>query len=158
MKKETFEVWRNKEGNLEMFDPTQGYIELEPKVTKSGREMKLVYLASPYSHPDPAIKQERFETICAVQAELLNQYGDVFGFIGPIAASHCVAQHGKLPTEWEFWKKQDELLISRCDELWVIKMDGWEGSVGVQAEIAFAIGKKIPIHFLSLNEIWGIYD
>lgn len=158
MSEEIFKVWRNKEGNLEMFDPAQGYIELKPTIAGKGSGMRLVYLASPYSHPDPAVKQERFETICRVQAELLNQYGNEHGFIGPIAASHCIAQYGQLPTDWEFWNKQDELLISKCDELWVIKMDGWEGSIGVQAEIGIALGKRIPIHFLSLNEIWGIYD
>lgn len=38
-------------------------------------------------------------------------------------------------------------LISKCDELWVLKIDGWEQSKGVSAEIEYAESLNIPIKY-----------
>ncbi|HSG72046.1 MAG TPA: DUF1937 family protein [Planctomycetaceae bacterium] len=94
----------------------------------------MIYLASPYSHPNPHVREQRFEAVCRVAAELIRAGHSVFS---PIAQFHPIAKYG-LPTDWEFWERHCREQISRCDELVVVKLDGWERSVGVQAEIGIA--------------------
>lgn len=103
----------------------------------------LIYLASPYSSNDPAVQEQRFHDVCKVSAELMRQ-GHII--ISPIAHTHPIAKYG-LPTDWEFWKRQDEEIISRCDELWVLMLDGWGQSKGVLAEMNLAdeLGKTIRL-------------
>lgn len=111
--------------------------------------LQVVYLASPYSHEDSVVRQHRFEEVCKLHAELLRQYGETTTFIGPIAMSHPVSTLGGLSdTSWNFWAEHDKALINKCDELWVIKMDGWERSTGVSAEIAYARELLIPISYV----------
>lgn len=107
--------------------------------------MKMIYLASPYSHKDPDIMEKRFEDVCKAQGELIKKFGKDHVFIGPIAMSHSIAQYSELNTTWEFWQHQDEELIKRCDEVWLIKLDGWQQSKGVRAEIDLACKLKKPI-------------
>ena len=54
----------------------------------------------------------------------------------------------KLPTDWNYWKNYLELILPRCDELWVLKMEGWDKSNGVAGEIELAKKLNIPINYL----------
>lgn len=38
----------------------------------------MIYLASPYSHPAPAVRQERYEAACAATATLTREGHPVF--------------------------------------------------------------------------------
>jgi len=109
----------------------------------------MIYLASPYSHPDAAVRQQRFESACRAAAELIRRGHVVFS---PIAHSHGIAQHG-LPVDWDFWEAQDRRLLAACDELWVLTLDGWRESRGVQAEIAIARAAGKPVRFVSEAEL-----
>jgi len=101
----------------------------------------IIYLASPYSHPDPAVRELRFRAACQAAVALLHAGRVVFS---PIAHSHPLVEHG-LPTSWNFWQRFDCELLTRCDEVMVLMLDGWEESVGVQAEIRIAreLGKLV---------------
>jgi len=105
----------------------------------------MIYLASPYSHPDAAVRQRRYEAACRAAAELIRRGHVVFS---PIAHGHAIAQHG-LPMDWGFGERQDRRLLAACDELWVLKLDGWEHSRGVQAEIAIARAAGKPVRFVA---------
>ena len=59
----------------------------------------MIYLASPYSHPDPAVRKERFHAACQARAELIRAGWIVFS---PIVHSHPLVEHG-VPTTWDFW-------------------------------------------------------
>jgi hypothetical protein len=65
----------------------------------------MIYLASPYSHPDPAVRQERYEAVCQAAAELISRGHIVFS---PVAHSHTIATYG-LPGDWEFWQRTDRI-------------------------------------------------
>ncbi len=112
----------------------------------------MIYLASPYSNPDPAIREQRFRAACRAAAALLRVGHAVFS---PIAYSHALVEHG-LPGGWSFWEHHDRELLARCDEVIVLQLDGWIESVGVQAEIALARGLGKPLHFVepSLLDAW----
>jgi nucleoside 2-deoxyribosyltransferase len=101
----------------------------------------MIYLASPYSHPDPDVREQRYRAACRAAAELIQAGHIVFS---PVIHSHPLTEFG-LPTGWEFWQRLDLALLERCDELVVLKLEGWEESVGVQAEIRTALELRKPV-------------
>jgi len=107
----------------------------------SGTRGRMIYLASPYSHPDEDVRQQRFEAVCKAAASLMRAGEIVFS---PIAHGHPIAQHG-LPTDWRFWERQCREQIDRCDEVVVLTLDGWRESEGVQAEIQIAADMGKPL-------------
>lgn len=113
---------------------------------KCGAEMcKKIYLATPYSDPDPKVRQVRFEAVNKVAARLMLEGNIVFS---PISHTHPIALAGDLPKGWEFWKKMDESFLEWCDELHIYCTDGWMESVGVCAEHNIAIELSKPVIFI----------
>lgn len=112
----------------------------------------LYYLASPYSHPDPLVKELRYLLITRIAAELFNQG---YALVEPIGSSHPVAKQFKLPTGYEYWQARDRSMISKCDGVIVAKLPGWRESVGVTDEIHYAkeIGK--PVYYLNVDDLIG---
>lgn len=109
----------------------------------------MIYLASPYSHPDPAVMEQRFETACRVAGWLMARGEIVFC---PIAMSHSVAVRYDLPRDWEFWQSQAREMVSHANRLVVVKMDGWRTSVGVAAEIGIAEDLGIPVKYMEVPD------
>mgnify|MGYP002782450901 CR=1 FL=1 len=105
----------------------------------------MIYLASPYAHPDPRVRERRFQEACRASAALLRAGVVVFS---PIAHSHPIANYG-LPTDWEFWSQVDREYLARCDLLAVLTIPGWRESVGVQAELQIA--NELGIRIIYLN-------
>jgi len=92
---------------------------------------ELVYVAGPYSHDNFEVMRERFRALNTYSAYLMKQ-----GYVpfSPISHSHPIAIQEDVPTNWEFWKKQDERFLDVMDVLHVFQMYGWENSTGVCAE------------------------
>ena len=105
----------------------------------------MIYLASPYSHPDPSVREIRFREACRAAATLIRLGQAVFS---PIAHGHPIAAFG-LPTDWRFWEPFDRRQLQRCDEVVVLMLDGWRESVGVQAEIRIAGECGKPLRYLA---------
>jgi len=103
-----------------------------------------VYLASPFSHPEAAVRERRFEAACRAAAELTRQGKTTFS---PIVHSYHLCRYG-LPLDWKFWQRHDLAFLAMCDEVVVLKLDGYLRSVGVQAEIAAARALGKPVTFL----------
>lgn len=107
----------------------------------------LVYLASPYSHWDPAEKERRYREACRVAGRLMKAGERVFA---PIAHSHPIEQafeDGK-PEGHAFWLGQDFAILRHASRLAVLRLEGWETSFGVTAEIDFARRCGIPVEFI----------
>jgi nucleoside 2-deoxyribosyltransferase len=102
----------------------------------------LLYLASPYSHYDPAVREARYMAAIDAAAGLMEQGYHV---ISPIVACHPIAILYGLPMGYDYWLQLDERLIEACDAVCVLMIDGAEQSVGVAAEIKYArgLGKSI---------------
>ena len=109
----------------------------------------MIYLASPYSHPDPAIRKLRFRAACKAAAALIRAGATVYS---PIVHSHPLEAYG-LPTDWKFWERIDREHLARCDDVVVLKLAGWDRSIGVQAEIAIARERHMPIRFAEPGEL-----
>ncbi len=105
----------------------------------------MIYLASPYSHPDPTVRERRFREACRAAAQFMRTGQAVFS---PIAHGHCICTYG-LPTDWRFWEPFDRHQLARCDEVVVLTLDGWRESVGVQSEIRIAAEYGIPVRYVA---------
>jgi hypothetical protein len=105
----------------------------------------LVYLACPYTHPDPRVRVDRFLTVSRVAGSLMRQGMHVFS---PITHSHPIAEMVEMPWEWEFWEDQDKAFLRQCSRLIVLQLPGWEASRGVNAEIKIAESLGIPVEYM----------
>ena len=105
---------------------------------------EIIYLASPYSHPDPAVREARFEAACKAAAGILREGGIVFS---PIAHSHHIAKYG-LPPELGFWLRIDRAILAHCSAVHVLMLPGWRESKGVEAEIMEAERLGIPVEYM----------
>ena len=108
----------------------------------------LIYLASPYSHPDPAVMQRRYEQVCEATAALIRQGYLVYS---PIVHSHPLVSYG-LPTDWGYWQQLDEAMIRRCQQLWILTLDGWSTSRGIVSELRIVNLLGLPVYRYSLDE------
>jgi hypothetical protein len=113
----------------------------------------VVYLASPYSHADPAIMEWRHRATVRAAAHLM-QRGDVV--FSPIAHSHEVGKHlGKQvggaadPDTHAFWMSQDLPMLRRATRMVVLMLPGWSTSRGVKEEIEFAENHGLGISFVN---------
>lgn len=105
----------------------------------------MIYLASPYSHSEAVVREERFRAACQATARLIAAGHVVFS---PIVHGHPLVHHG-LPTDWSFWEQFDRDHLVRCDEVVVLTLDGWRESVGVAAEIRIAEELGKPVRYLA---------
>jgi len=106
------------------------------------------YLAVPYTHPDPKVREYRFEMANKIAAYFMKQGRMIYS---PISHCHPIAQYG-LPKDWEYWKKYDLLFLKIASQLIIITLKGWTESKGIQKEIEIADLLNIPITF------WGKED
>lgn len=109
----------------------------------------MIYLAGPYSHPDPFVREQRFQAACAATAQLFRSGCFVFS---PIIHGHPLVGYG-LPIEWPFWEPFAKQLIRWSTSVVVLMLDGWHSSVGVRAEIEIATDAAIPVHYMPQSRI-----
>lgn len=106
---------------------------------------EIIYLATPYTHPDKYMEEIRFLCAAQVAAALMREGNIVFS---PIAHTHWIARMGELPAGWDYWRQFDEAFIKVCTKLIVVKMIGWEDSKGVKAEIEIAKELGKPVEYM----------
>ena len=87
----------------------------------------------------------RFEAVNRAAGRLFAQGRVVFS---PISQNHPIAEAHGLPKGWEFWQHFDQVYLSLSKELIVLRLPGWEESIGVTAERALAYSMGIPISFI----------
>lgn len=121
------------------------YLRQKIEEDRAPKVWPLIYLASPYSHPDPAMRVARFESACRATSRLMKTGMLVFS---PIAQSHSVAIHGGTPVDWAFWEAYDTAVLAGCGKLLVLKLDGWDRSVGVGAEINIMLRAGKPVEYI----------
>ena len=107
--------------------------------------MSLTYLASPYSHANPLIRDARFRAACAAAAKLMLAGEAVFS---PIAHSHPIEYHFDAPRAFDFWMGQDLPILRHCSVVKVLRLEGWDQSKGVTREIEVAKAALIPVEYI----------
>jgi nucleoside 2-deoxyribosyltransferase len=111
---------------------------------------KLYYLASPYSHSDEDVMLDRYQKAEIAAVELLKRGIHSFA---PIPYNHPWKKYS-VPGDWPFWEAFDKNFVERCDAVLVLTLDGWDKSVGVAAEIAFANEIGIPVYYITFEEVF----
>lgn len=112
--------------------------------------MKKVYLACPYSHDDPAIREERWVASNRAAAYLMSKGYVVFA---PITHSHPIAMYLDNHLSYEFWLEQDTPFLDWADELCILKIDGYKESKGVNWENRYINGLDKPVWFLDWEDV-----
>lgn len=107
----------------------------------------MIYLATPYSHPDPAVRESRFHLACLIAGRMMANGELVFC---PIAHSHPIAEKAELPKGFEYWERFDRTMIRACSKVVICKMEGWTESVGIAAEIRIAEELHKPVEFIEV--------
>lgn len=95
----------------------------------------IIYFAAPYSDSDPEVTNKRFEIICK---KVSNLTSNGFVVISPIIYGHTLIQYKAIPSDWTFWKTFCQSFLIKCQEMIVLKIDGWDTSIGVKEEIRIA--------------------
>lgn len=95
----------------------------------------LVYVAAPYTRPDPV------ENTHLLIAEV-NQIAEE-GIVTPIAPHLTLLWHLVRPQPLEFWYAYDLAIVARCDA--VLRLPG--DSTGADEEVRFADERGIPVFF-----------
>jgi Domain of unknown function (DUF1937) len=103
-----------------------------------------IYLAVPYSHPNPQIRVHRFEIANRIAGNLMKSGEIVYS---PISHTHPIAVCCNLPYEFDYWEKVDTAFLGRSKKLIVVMLDGWKESKGIEKEIAIARRLKINISY-----------
>lgn len=104
----------------------------------------MIYLASPYSDPDPFMVKTRFLLAQQCTAELLKQGIFVYS---PIVHCHELAWAYNLPGDFAFWKAYNFDMLRRADMITVLKITGWDKSVGVSQELEAAKYIGLPVSY-----------
>lgn len=93
----------------------------------------MIYIASPYSG-ELSDKEYRYEKAMQYAAWLVRRKLVCYS---PIVSWHPTAMAYDLPGDHEFWLNFDAQVMSRCDDMHVLKLPGWDVSKGVQWEIKY---------------------
>lgn len=104
--------------------------------------MSFIYLASPYTDPDPAVVNLRYQMTAEFTAMKLK---DLHKIYSPIVHCHDLAHKHDMPKDFEFWKEYNLAMLQSASEVWVLALEGWEESKGVRAEINHALQIPLPI-------------
>ena len=126
-----------------MTDETQKFIDhSEWQISRGG-----IYLASPYTHENHKVMKERVEAVTDATMALLKRGLFVFS---PVVATAQLESRGE-PKEG--WYRYCLWLLGHFEKLWVLKLDGWDESRGIQLELAFAMGKGIQTQYIEKDDI-----
>lgn len=110
------------------------YPETE-KISKGINQSTVVYLSTPYTHPDPDVVKDRFEKTCLYAKKLIDEG---YVVLSPILMYLPLAERFNLDTAYKNWETTCSTILHRCDILAVADIDGWKESVGIESELKMA--------------------
>lgn len=107
-----------------------------------------IYLASPYSNPDQAVREYRHRSVLQFTIAQLKCGRTIFS---PIVNGVALTESGSRLWSFAHWQEYDlSFLQSWATELWVLCLDGWKDSVGVSTEIAEATLRGLPVKYIEV--------
>ena len=104
----------------------------------------LIYLSSPYSHPDFNVRHARYRAALITVAHYLHQGIYLYS---PILHNHPIVCYRDLP-DASVWLEYDYAVLSRCSSMWVLRIPGHNTSLGVRAESEFCTEHGISWDFI----------
>ena len=115
----------------------------------------MIYIASPYAHPEEAVTKYRLDESARYAAFLLRNGVNAYSPLAHGAKLCDFMPPGK--DNHGTWMPHDFEMLSYCSHLYVLALDGWKQSRGVLLEIGYAVGKGLPI-FLVTPKPDGTYS
>lgn len=106
----------------------------------------MLYIACPYWHEDEAIRNWRVEVASYYTMKLWEVGRAAFS---PISHSAIIKKHGTLTHEQ--WVDLDMSFLRLCSCVHVLKLPGWDKSIGVQLEVEEAERLDIPIVYRTVS-------
>jgi len=117
---------------------------MEPGMKHLGKEIRKVYVISPYTDEDAEVREHRYN--CAVRAtgELINK-----GYIAfsPIVHCHPIMVDFDLPPDYDYWAEYVNTFVEWCDAGYVLCLRRWLYSKGIAAEVAAITKANKPIFY-----------
>lgn len=108
----------------------------------------MLYLATSYSHPDPAKRGARAHLASECAAWLMRHGWSVYS---PLSMGHAIcSEDPDLQTDFSAWREPCLRMLEMSDALVVLMLDGMHDSVGVAAEIDHARKLGIPLNQIRL--------
>lgn len=109
--------------------------------------MSLIYLASPYSHENAQMRSHRAGVASQCAADFMDNTNTVYC---PVAHGHCIVNFSPRAANFthDFWMRHCRCMLMSCDMLYVLPLEGWRESKGMEEEIALAKRIEIPIAFI----------
>lgn len=95
----------------------------------------MVYLAGPYTNPDPVANTSHAITVA-------NYIEEMFG-VAVVVPHLTLLSHLIIPRNIDHWYAYDLQILARCDAL--VRIPG--ASTGADNEVEFAKGRGIPVFF-----------
>jgi nucleoside 2-deoxyribosyltransferase len=116
-------------------------------------QKRIIYLACPYTHPDSAIREQRFQIATKSAAALIKMGHIVFS---PLTMTHPidVVLAGEAATLGsDYWVNFDEAFMDMCSEMIVLQIDGWDQSSGIRREVQYFTNNNKPVQYLTRREV-----
>lgn len=110
--------------------------------------MKIIYLASPYSDPDPLIRKTRF----LLAKQVVEMFVPEQPLFSPIVYAHEL-QTGR-DTDAKTWLWFNTSILRRCEEVWVLDIPGLANSRGCLQEIELAQTLNIFVRWLDQDGVF----
>ena len=108
--------------------------------------MSYAYLASPYSDPNPRVMEDRYVRACDALNWLISRRIWTYS---PVVQCHQLAVRFDLPRQIDFWKSYDRAMLVPAHTLFVLEIDGWTVSRGIEYEVKVAREERIPVNILT---------
>jgi len=106
------------------------------------KQIELNYLACPFRNADPIVQRKRCAAAHYVAAQFSLQGRHMFS---PLTHNEVLMDILNDALPGEHWMQFDLAILAICKKLYVLKLEGWDRSKGVQREIAYAKELGIPI-------------
>jgi len=108
-----------------------------------------IFVAGPFNHPDKEVMDYRTKTIAEYCVKIFNEGNFP---VSALLSGLSFANYGNLPTDTETWRNFSIKYVEGCDELHILKLEGWEESSGLKTEIATAERLGILIKYFDIYE------
>ena len=119
--------------------------DLETILAQQADSSTFTYLAAPYSHFEDVIVEQRVAAIDKAAARLFSAGVMLFS---PISQCHPIAKAGKLPGDFEFWKRYNKVMLTAASSMTLLKLGGWHESSGIAGELGILESQKKPVYML----------
>ena len=103
----------------------------------------MIYIASPYTDPDPEIMQRRYEAVLRYCVHLVQEHEVPYS---PIIHFHEMAKYFDLPKDFIYWRKVNATMLRVSSCLHALLLPGAKESEGLDQELDDADIMHLPIH------------